>query len=86
MKMSRLETGIFAFEQKTDSLAEVAEEAIRGNISKATGKHIVIRKMWDASNDSTILVCIDKKWAVEAVSNIIDNAIKYFSSISRRND
>lgn len=77
VKMSRLETGIFAFEQKTDSLAGVAEEAIRGNISKATGKHIVIRKMWDASNDSTIMACLDKKWAVEAVSNIIDNAIKY---------
>ncbi|MCR5145050.1 MAG: HAMP domain-containing histidine kinase [Lachnospiraceae bacterium] len=77
VKVSRLETGIFVFEQRTDSLAEVAEEAIRGNISKATGKHIVIRKMWDASDDSTILACIDKKWAIEAASNIIDNAIKY---------
>lgn len=77
VKMSRLETGIFAFEQKQNPLAKVAEEAVRGMNSSAQGKNIVIKKMWDDSKAQSIMACLDKKWAVEAVSNIIDNAIKY---------
>ncbi len=76
VKMSRLETGIFRFEQVDTSLKELAEASVEELLPKAGIKEILLHKGWDDTT-ADIRVCIDKKWTMEAVTNILDNAIKY---------
>ncbi|MGN0512985.1 MAG: sensor histidine kinase [Lachnospiraceae bacterium] len=73
VKMSRLETGVFQYEKKETAYQNIINKAVEQARPKALGKNISIivrdEKKYKAS--------IDEKWVVEAVYNILDNAIKY---------
>ena len=79
IKMSRLETGILALNPKAEPLMPLLEEAYTQLAPKAASKrldfNIVFSDESKLKND--IKVTCDAKWTLEAVCNIIDNAIKY---------
>lgn len=73
VKMSRLETGTIKI-QKTESLiSETLATAIESIIPKADKKKIKIYVVYDEK----LKMNHDKKWTGEAISNILDNAVKY---------
>ena len=73
IKMSRLEIGIFQYEKAQVSYAGVIEKAANQAKAKAKQKDIKIQ----ISSEKDYQVLLDEKWVVEAVYNILDNAIKY---------
>ncbi|WP_242847906.1 sensor histidine kinase [Inediibacterium massiliense] len=73
IKMSRLEGGIIQLIQTKTSLNNVCLTAIKQSYEKAKNKNIEIK--FDPREN--IILNIDKNWTVEAVFNIIDNAVKY---------
>lgn len=79
IKMSRLETGILALNPKPEPLMPLLEEAYTQLAPKAASKgldfDIVFLDEIERKNDTQV-IC-DAKWTLEAVCNIIDNAIKY---------
>lgn len=75
IKMTRLETGIFQFQKEETELSAVAEDAIA--LIKAKANHKEIEIEFSSVND--VAVMLDRKWAAEAVFNVLDNAVKYSS-------
>lgn len=73
IKMSRLETGTFNLHMEEDSLYNTIAQAVSGIFTKAENKNIQL----DVQCDSKITVKHDSKWTVEALGNILDNAVKY---------
>lgn len=73
VKMSRLETGIFQYEQKETAYQVIITKAMEQALPKAAEKKIMIL----VKGDDRYKANIDKKWVVEAVYNILDNAVKY---------
>lgn len=73
IKMSRLETGTFNLHMEEDSLYNTIAQAVSGIFAKAENKNIQL----DVQCDSKITVKHDSKWTVEALGNILDNAVKY---------
>ena len=73
VKMSRLETGIFQYEQKVTAYQVIIQKAVEQALPKACAKEITIHVKEGGSYQANI----DEKWVVEAVYNILDNAIKY---------
>lgn len=76
IKMSRLEIGIFQYEKAMVSYAGVIEKATNQAKAKAKNKDIKIQ----ISCEKDYQAFLDEKWVVEAVYNIIDNAMKYSES------
>jgi signal transduction histidine kinase len=74
IKMSRLENNVIALNKTRIRADEVISEALSGISGKAAAKGISL-EMEDVDPD-TILFC-DVKWTNEALSNILDNAVKY---------
>ncbi|MGN0465550.1 MAG: sensor histidine kinase [Lachnospiraceae bacterium] len=73
VKMSRLETGIFQFQKENVVLQEVVSKVVDQAYPKAKIKNIVI----EIEDGDGVKLYLDKKWVVEAIYNILDNAIKY---------
>lgn len=73
IKMSRLEGNVIKLIPNQTSLNDLCLTAIKQAYQKAKSKNIEIR--FNARED--IIVSVDKNWTVEAVFNIIDNAVKY---------
>lgn len=73
IQMSRLEAGIIQVKPVQQSLLPLIEEAICQEALKAEEKQIQIQV--DCS--SRLAGIFDKKWTVEALGNILNNAIKY---------
>lgn len=73
IKMSRLETGTIVIQKKLVPLSDTLGEAIGAIVPKADKKKIKIHVNYDEH------LCLkhDKKWSVEAIFNILDNAVKY---------
>lgn len=73
IKMSRLETGTFTLHMESGSLYNTIAQAVNGIWAKAGQKNIQI----DVECDTHVTVKHDSKWTAEALSNILDNAVKY---------
>lgn len=72
VKLSRLENGILTIEPKTDEVDRLLKEVDSAMRKKAEAKGL------DFSVTGTnAAACFDYKWTVEALCNIVDNAIKY---------
>ncbi|MGW8959344.1 sensor histidine kinase [Paenibacillus sp. NPDC055715] len=72
LKTSQLETGMIKVSPRQESVQKLLHTA-RGQITpKADAKGISV-----VMENTTIHACFDLKWTVEAVYNIMDNAVKY---------
>lgn len=76
IKMSRLEIGVFQYEKTVVSYSGIIDKASNQARAKAMNKKIKIQ----IDSDKDYQVNLDEKWVVEAVYNILDNAIKYSAS------
>lgn len=72
VKLSRLETGIITLHPKKGPVQPMLERAIEGLEPKAAAKGMTLR--FDRTDAMAVF---DPKWTEEAVSNLLDNAIKY---------
>ena len=72
VKLSRLENGIMVLEPKKDDLSRLVNEVGNALRLKAEGKGLYLHVTQDVEQAS-----FDYKWTLEAVSNIVDNAVKY---------
>ncbi|MGF0033585.1 sensor histidine kinase [Bariatricus sp. SGI.154] len=73
VKMSRLETGVIEIRQRSCSIFGTLGHAVAGIVPKAEQKGIGLYV--DCKEDITVYH--DQKWTEEAISNILDNAVKY---------
>lgn len=76
IKMSRLEIGVFQYEKAMVSYSGIIDKVTGQARPKAQNKEINIQ----INSDEDYQVNLDEKWVVEAVYNILDNAIKYSAS------
>ena len=72
VKLSRLENGIMVLEPKEGDLAWLIKEVGSAMRLKAEGKGLYLRV-----TDQSERAIFDYKWTLEALSNIVDNAVKY---------
>ena len=72
VKLSRLETGVLALRPQREALRPLLEEVCAQFRPRAEAKGLALI-LEDGDADA---VC-DAKWTVEAVGNLVDNAIKY---------
>ena len=72
IKTSRLETGTLQFNPKSNSINNLIAKAVDQAEKKALKKNITVI----CGKESTTAI-FDLKWTVEALFNIIDNAVKY---------
>lgn len=72
IRTSRLENGIVAVVPKEDRILELIHDLPHPASAQAKGvEYHIVEEMPD------ICVCFDRKWTVEALSNLVDNAVKY---------
>ncbi len=72
VKLSRLENGILALDPRPDDLGRLLKEISVSMRKKAEAKGLYLNVTADSEQ-----AAFDYKWTLEAVSNIVDNAIKY---------
>mgnify|MGYP000846033546 CR=1 FL=1 len=72
MKISRLENGTITPKPEASSVLELTQNAIEAIYPAAAKKHIKI-----TSSESDLQLYFDMRWTVEALFNILDNAVKY---------
>lgn len=73
VNLSRLETHMIQIHSLHESLKKTLTEAVSQIYMKARGKDISIQM----EMDDDIVVNHDSKWTVEALTNILENAVKY---------
>lgn len=73
IKMSRLESGIISLKPEKNSLNEIVLQAVKTVYAKAKEKGILITFECGQSFEAVL----DFNWTAEAISNVIDNAVKY---------
>lgn len=73
IKMSRLESDIISLKPEKNSLNEIVLQAVKTVYAKAKEKGILIT----FECDQTFEAVLDFNWTAEAISNVIDNAVKY---------
>ena len=76
IKMSRLESGIIRLKPKQSSLNDIVMQAVKTVYAKARDKNITIT--FDCGQ--TFEALLDFNWTAEAVTNVLDNAVKYTPS------
>ncbi|MCM1146103.1 MAG: HAMP domain-containing histidine kinase [Clostridium sp.] len=76
--ISRLETHMIELCPKREAVADILTDAVNTVYTKALEKQITIESIME--EDSEIWVNADRKWTAEAISNILDNAVKYSSA------
>ena len=72
VKLSRLENGILTVEAGPDDVGRLIKEVDLALRKKAEAKGLTF-----SSTDESMTATFDFKWTLEALSNIVDNAIKY---------
>lgn len=75
VKLSRLENGILQFSPQKQKVQPMLEAAVNEFLPAAEEKGIVF-----GLHNSDVEACFDAKWTLEAVCNLIDNAVKYTKS------
>lgn len=75
VKLSRLETGILALRLCRSEVAPLLEEVREQYAARAEEKGIYLRVLSEEAREVT--ACFDPKWTLEALDNLVDNAIKY---------
>lgn len=73
VKTSRLETGVIQLEKKQCRLYDTVAQAMSGIVYAAEKKQITVSV--DCPED--LKLSHDSKWTAEALSNLLDNAVKY---------
>lgn len=73
VNISRLETGLINIKTKMNDIRETIIQAVNSVYIKAEEKEIKI----DLHKIQSVELPYDNKWTKEAISNVIDNAIKY---------
>lgn len=73
VKTSRLETGVIQLEKKPCRLYDTVAQAMSGIVYAAEKKQITVSV--DCPEDLNL--SHDSKWTAEALSNLLDNAVKY---------
>lgn len=79
IKTSRLESGTFQIRPEKNKMAEAVSTSIRQVEKKAQDRRIELQNRVDQE----LIASFDLKWTVEALFNILDNAIKYSPEKSR---
>ena len=72
VKMSRLETGILKLQPERQNIRKILSEIDKTYSGMAKEKGLELR-----INYCDAYAVFDEKWTVEAIGNIVDNAIKY---------
>ena len=72
VKAGRLETGVIAVHAKPNSVATLVQDALLEAAPKAAAKGIFL-----SGTPADETACFDHKWTLEALGNLLDNAIKY---------
>lgn len=75
IRISRLENGIVAMVPKKDRIRELIQELPCP--AKAQAKDVEYRV---AGEIPDAVACFDRKWTLEALTNLVDNAVKYTPS------
>jgi len=75
VKLSRLETGILVLHPEKNKASVLLEEAQKQYAAAAKEKGLYLRVCSEEAQGVT--ACFDPKWTLEALGNLIDNAIKY---------
>ncbi len=71
VKLSRLENGILTLNPRRESVTELLEGLDYEQAAMRKGVELVIE------SDSECTAVFDLKWTLEALSNVVDNAVKY---------
>lgn len=72
VKLSRMESGIIAVHSEDAGIRQLLESIQQEFAAKAREKNITLRVC-----ETDLQVICDRKWTLEALGNIVDNAIKY---------
>mgnify|MGYP004691994521 CR=1 FL=1 len=72
VKLSRMESGIIAVHSEDVGIRQLLESIQQEFAAKAREKSITLRVC-----ETDLHVICDRKWTLEALGNIVDNAIKY---------
>lgn len=75
VKLSRLETGILVLHPEKNEVSLLLEEVKKQYAAGAQEKGLYLRVFSEEAQGVT--ACFDPKWTLEALGNLIDNAIKY---------
>lgn len=75
VKLSRLETGILVLHPRKNEVSMLLEEAKEQYAAQAQKKGLYLHVLSEEAEKVT--ACFDPKWTLEALGNLIDNAIKY---------
>ena len=79
VNLSRLEAQMIQIRPAPASLRETITAAVGQIYMKARSKHIDIQVEMDGDME----ICHDVKWTEEAISNVLDNAVKYSGEHTR---
>lgn len=75
VKLSRLETGILVLHPRKSGVSQLLEEVKEQYVARAQEKGIYLRVFSEEAREVT--ACFDPKWTLEALDNLVDNAVKY---------
>lgn len=75
VRLSRLETGILVLHPRKSEVSLLLEEAKEQYAARAQEKGLYLHVFSEEAGKVT--ACFDPKWTLEALGNLIDNAIKY---------
>lgn len=78
-KMSRLETNLVAVQPNRQPVEPLISQAVAQIRPKAEAGEISL----EVQGDMQITACYDRKWSIEALYNLLDNAVKYSPRGSR---
>ncbi|MBU5483906.1 HAMP domain-containing histidine kinase [Clostridium sp. MSJ-11] len=73
LKMAKLETGIIHLEKRKDNVLYIIQDAIEPLETRAENEH----KKISYNGDITISLTCDRDWMIEAIGNIIKNALDH---------